>query len=275
MRSLKMLVFVVPILFAHSAVAGKRTQDRTANRQSLERAAKKACIGGDPGKGVDILAELYVDTNDITYIFNQGRCFEQNSRYEEALARFREYRLKGEDRLSAGDKAVVEKRIETCESYLPKPEPIKSEPVRASAALPPVPPVEEKPDQGSATAMVAVVNQPQPSEANPGSGTRIAGIVLASVGAAALITGIVLNLKVNSMASDLEKPDNFNRDTDTSRKDYKTLSWVSYGGSAAFLISGALVYYLGRRSERSSESAIVVAPSLGPHVAGAVLKGSF
>jgi hypothetical protein len=30
---------------------------------------------------VEILAGLYVDTNDPTYIFNQGRCFEQTHRY--------------------------------------------------------------------------------------------------------------------------------------------------------------------------------------------------
>jgi glutamine amidotransferase-like uncharacterized protein len=43
-------------------------------------------------------------------LFNQGCCFEQNNRYEEAIARFREYLRKATD-ASAADKAVVVKHI--------------------------------------------------------------------------------------------------------------------------------------------------------------------
>jgi hypothetical protein len=44
------------------------------------KAAKKACAAGDFRKGMDILAELYVDTNHTTFIYNQGRCYEQAGR---------------------------------------------------------------------------------------------------------------------------------------------------------------------------------------------------
>ena len=37
-----------------------------ANVESKERAAKKACLVGDVDKGAEILADLYVDTNDAT-----------------------------------------------------------------------------------------------------------------------------------------------------------------------------------------------------------------
>ena len=46
-----------------------------------------ACLSGDYTKGVAILSELFVDTKDPTYLFNQGRCFEQNRRYDDAIAR--------------------------------------------------------------------------------------------------------------------------------------------------------------------------------------------
>ena len=92
---------------------------------------------------------------------------------------------------------------------------------------------------------------------------------------AALVTGIALNLKVNSMATDLEKAGNFNRDTDTSRKNYKTLGWVSYGVGAACLAGGSLLYYLGWRAGSGSASAVAFAPTLAPGMAGAALKGAF
>jgi hypothetical protein len=241
-----------------------------ANRQAKERLAKKACLAGDPTKGVEILAELYVDTNDITYIFNSGRCFEQSRKYEDAIGRFREYLVKGE-KLTAEEKAVAQKRIEACESYLPKSEPrppVVSEPAPLAPAVQPQP--TSVPQE-----VVTATPQPQQADEKAGSGLRIAGITVAFVGVAALITGVALNIKVNSMSSDLQKPDNFNRDTDTSRKDYKTLGWVSYGVGAACLAGGSLLYYLGWNAGRTSTSRVALLPFVAPDMAGALLGGSF
>jgi hypothetical protein len=83
--------------------------------ENQERAARKACLTGDPKRGVDILADLFIDTDDPTYIYNQGRCFEQNSRYEEAITKFREY-LRKAGSASAADKADAEKHIADCQA---------------------------------------------------------------------------------------------------------------------------------------------------------------
>ena len=262
MRSLKTMLFLIPAVLV--SLPGPAS---AANRQAKERAAKKACLAGDPAKGVEILAELYVDTNDITYIFNQGRCFEQNRKYEDAIGRFREYLVKGE-KLTASEKAVAQTRIDACESYLPK-----NEPAPTVVATPVVP---AQPAQGpSSPEVVAVGQQPPQVDGNAGSRLRIAGVTVASVGAAALIAGVLLNLKVNSMASDLAKPENFNRDTDTTRKNYKTLGWVSYGVGAACLAGGSLLYYLGWDSGRDSGSSVALVPSVAPGMAGAVMTGAF
>jgi hypothetical protein len=71
--ALLLVVFAVALGLVPTASA--------ANRSAKEKAAKKACLAGDAAKGVEILAGLYVDTNDPTCIFNQGRCFEQTHRY--------------------------------------------------------------------------------------------------------------------------------------------------------------------------------------------------
>ncbi len=266
MVSQKAMLFLIPAILVSLPLPAS-----AASRQAKERTAKKACLAGDPAKGVEILAELYVDTNDITYIFNQGRCFEQNSRYKDAIGRFREYLLKGET-LTAEEKAVAQKRIEACESYLPKSE----SPLTPPAPVASTPVVPAQPAQVPVSPeVVTVAQQPQPLDAKAGSGLRIAGITVVSVGAAALLTGVILNLKVNSMSNDLEKPNNFNRDTDTSRKNYKTLGWVSYGVGAACLAGGSLLYYLGWHSGRDSGASVALVPSVAPGIAGALLTGAF
>jgi hypothetical protein len=101
-----------------------------------ERVAKKACLSGDYVKGVSILAQLFVDTNDSTFLYNQGRCYEQNVRYWEAAERFREY-LRKAGKLSAEERADVDKHIADCEAASRR-----AQPQAASAASPePVPTV--------------------------------------------------------------------------------------------------------------------------------------
>jgi hypothetical protein len=74
-------MWFIPVVLA-SPAAGAEDQ------KVKERAARKACLSGNFAQGVEILSDLFIDTRDPTYIFNQGRCFEQNNRYDEALGRF-------------------------------------------------------------------------------------------------------------------------------------------------------------------------------------------
>jgi hypothetical protein len=282
MRVPAMFLLIPMTLLVSSATAS------AARHPARERSAKKACLAGDTAKGVEILAGLYVDTNDITFIFNQGRCFEQNRRYDDAIGRFREYLLKGEAQLSPEDKALAEKHIQLCESYLPKPEPklepkpepkpeIRPEP--KPLLSPTLPPEFVAPARPVAVAPASsageLARSPEASGNRPGASLRATGIAVGALGVAGLVTGVVLNLKVNSMSVDLEKPDNFNRDTDDSRKTYKTLGWVAYGGGAACLIGGTLLYYLGLRSRGDSRGSVVVAPTVGPGGVEIALAGGF
>ncbi len=106
---------VLTLLFA-SLVAG---QSAFARSQSKERQAKKACLSGEYAKGVSILADLFVETNDPTFLYNQGRCYEQNVRYVEAAERFREY-LRKAPNLSSEDRGEVDKHIADCEAAAAK-----------------------------------------------------------------------------------------------------------------------------------------------------------
>jgi tetratricopeptide (TPR) repeat protein len=270
MPRLKSSAIILSLLFA---LPSANAAGKSSARAAKESAAKRACLNGDPLRGVQLLTDLYILSENPTYIYNQGRCFEQNNRYEEAIGRFREY-LRKVDKLSDADKAnakSAEKHIADCEALLGKkiPDP-------ANQPAPPPPPPTQQPQPvapvvpAPAPAQTVVVPKPQATPATSnGSGLRIAGLVTAAVGGAALVTGLILNLKVNGMIGDLEG--DFNKGDYSSSKDYKTMSQVSYGVGAACVVSGAILYFLGVRAGNQ----VAISPSAGQDMAGALLTGAF
>jgi hypothetical protein len=259
MRARGLPLALVSILFVLPAA-------RAATREGQEREARRACLTGDVAKGVAVLTDLFIDTQDLTYIFNQGRCFEQNRKYEDAIGRFREYLFKGEN-LSAAERVDAEKHIAACQSYLGQaPQPSGPATAKPADRLP------EAEAPTGALAPVAAVAQPVRT-VDSGSGLRLAGLLTASAGVAALIGGVVLNLKVNSMSNDLQKLDHYSASTDSTRKTYKTIGWISYGTGAACVATGAVLYYLGWQSGRGATATI--APTLAPGMAGAAFAGAF
>ena len=97
--------------------SARAAQAREADAKEL--AAKTACLAGDYVKGVALLSELYLSTNDSVHIYNQGRCFEQNHRYEDAISRFREYLRVGKQ-ISRADKTDAQKHVSDCQKLLAK-----------------------------------------------------------------------------------------------------------------------------------------------------------
>jgi hypothetical protein len=245
---------------------------RGASKEDRERAAKKACLTSNPTNGVDILTDLFIDTNDPIYIFNQGRCYEQSNQFENAVGRFREYLRKAKQATEA-DKDEAKAHISDCLRLLGKkdtetPEQSSSEggrpPTKSVTASPvTVPPASLAAPVGTATESVAPA---QPGSA--GTGLRAAGIVTASVGAAALVAGMLLNFEYNSIVDRL--PNQYNPDDESRSHTYKTLAIVGYGAGAACLTGGALLYFFGRRPGQ-----VTVFPSVATTHLGAALGGSF
>jgi tetratricopeptide (TPR) repeat protein len=265
-RGRYLLVLATVLLPAASA--------RAAGIEAKERLARTACLAGDYAKGVALLSELFVSTLNPTYIYNQGRCFEQNRQYEDAISRFQEY-LRAGKKLGKEAKAEAQKHIADCREELaqkaPQPAVVAPPPAPPPAPLPP-PSLPPAPTPDPATQTVQAGAQPA---SRPGSGLRTAGIVVTAVGGTALIAGLVLNLKVNSMADDLQKTDGWSDSKESDRKSYATLGWVSYGVGAACVATGAVLYVLGLRSTDGGSGSVALAPAFGSDHAGAVLKGAF
>jgi TolA-binding protein len=228
--------------------------------EAKEKAAMKACLTGDAASGVAILTDLFIETKDTTYLFNQGRCFEQNRQYEEAVGRFREYLIKTKD-LRPDHKADTEKHILACESYLQGKSTgaAKSEPTAGTESRP-----APEPRTGQVVAIA-----PNRSLPEGGAGLRIAGVTVAAAGAAGMVAGLVLNLKANKMSDDLEGL--YDPGVESSRDRYETAGWIAYGAGAACVATGALLYYFGWRRSQASAS-VALLPTVGPDANG--LPGS-
>jgi hypothetical protein len=270
-HSLSVVAFLV-VAFGAAQVAGAAS--KPANRQTMEKAAKKACITGDVRKGIDLLGDLYVETNDIVYIYNQGRCFEQNSRCAESLDRFNEYLRKATD-LTAKEKAEVDSHIEECEKRLAK---------QASSSVAPAPASAPAPLQTAtlpAASLVPTVSQAMPAAPAAEERTtlrlRTAGALTASVGVLALAGGLVCNLKANGLTSDLNRPAGWDRGKASSRDTYETLGWVGYGLGAAAVATGVTLFVLGERSSTSVNAppAMALTPVLLPGSVSLTLQGSY
>jgi hypothetical protein len=229
-----------------------------------------------------MLSDLFLDTRDPVFIFNQGRCLEQNRRYEDAIGRFEEYlRTAESSRLNKSDRAAAKKHIAECRESLAQ----QSSHEGSLPSAPPAAPLEAKPaapqqaSDPAAGVVQPIVAKPSTSTIEPAPSQRpplrTAGILTAAVGGAALAAGVILNLKVNGMASDMEKPASYSDSKESSRKSYETAGWVSYGLGAACVATGAVLYMLGRGQGDTHPSAMALLPSLGSGRVGAVLQGGF
>jgi hypothetical protein len=243
-------------------------------RIAQERLAKKACAMGDYEKGADILTDLFVTTNDLGYVYNQARCYEQNGLWERAIVRFREY-LRKATHLTARERAETEKHITECQGALntaaPAAAPQQSEAlptVVASAAMA----SDKTPAPATPVASAAGVATPPPAVASQGRGLRVAGVVLATVGVAAIGTGAAFALKTQSISTSEQKNGPTQAQED-QRKTYETWGWVSYGVGAAALATGVVLYIVGWPRDESSKVALL--PSLNPTGASLLIGGRF
>lgn len=257
---------------------------RAASKESQERAARKACLSGDYTKGVEILSDLFIDSRDPTYIFNQARCFEQNSRWEEAISRFREY-LRKATSISAAERADTEKHITDCEalrdakgtpdashdgaSALPNPTAAPAlVPATTSAAPTPTPASSSVTPVPEQTTVVGA------SPLNPGSGLRIAGITCGAIGVASIGTAIYYYTQAKSYSDKVSKETIPIAADEQAGKRAQTMQWVFYSVGAAAIATGTVLYVLGWTSADVGRAAGVV-PMVAPGLAGISAQGVF
>jgi len=261
MQRLSCLGFVFLVIFPATNAFAKA---QTSSRDGREKAARKACITGDYKAGVDILADLFVETEDNTYVFNQGRCYQQNHMWQEALDRFTEY-VRTSKRLSKSARAEVDGHIADCKLHLSAqattqaqttPPERASEPPQPPPGSAPVPAVQAAPTMPAES--TTVQHQPMPSRT---SGLRIAGMVTGGAGVIAIGVGATLAWKTHDLVDDMYAT-RYDPAKESSRKSYETWGWVSYGVGVAAVITGTVMYLLGAPNDHPTPH-LSVLPAIG------------
>jgi len=251
-----------------------------------ELEAKKACLTGNAEKGLEILADLYVATDDPTHLFNQGRCLQQSERHGDAVGKFREY-LRKVGRGDAKGRAAAERHIEECQSLLGE----RLDGGRAAAEatenwqrergveaasgevrregegdLPRQPAV-----QGAISAPPPSPTAPTADEGRPGGALRLGGILSVGLGLVTVGTGVALNVGANELTAEVNRL--YDRDKDERRRTYETLAWSCYALGVAAVGAGVVMYYAGWRAERATY--VAIAPHLGRGATGFMVQGVF
>lgn len=134
--ALAMAVFATSLPLAYA-----QTKDEVDPRVSE---AMSACLGNNLDKGIGILAQLYAETQDAIWVFNQARCYQQNNKLEDARTRFLEFRRKNRNKDKARDAraqeylAEIDKELERRERNAARAEAPKKtvEPPKAEAPVP-------------------------------------------------------------------------------------------------------------------------------------------
>jgi hypothetical protein len=273
-RHLRLTILVA--ILTCSPLAERRAD--AASVEVQEKAARKACLAGDYPAGVAILADLFVETKNPTYVFNQARCFEQNGRNVEAINRFREY-LRIAPNLDADIKASVNQHITDCQA-LGKPQP---DPSASSGVGPTTRATDTAPPSVSTTAGDAPRPRPDPVQVLAGpvdqgasdARLRTAGLIVAAAGGAFVMTGVILNLKANALTNDLASAGAYSRQTESKRADFETFAKIGYGIGGACLAGGTLLYILGWRHGPRQDTQVALLPAFGPDGVTAILKGTF
>jgi hypothetical protein len=255
-----------------------------AGMSAKERDAKKACLSGDYATGVSILAELFLDTNDPTFLFNQGRCLEQNVRYVEAAERFREY-LRKAGKLTAEEKAEVDKHIADCEAGAARshagasggPAPAPPPAVQATGLPSGAPPVTEPPSFPLAQPGIATGSTGAGGEVRPWQHT--AKWVAAGAAVAFLGLGVVeharyysknkeYNDKINQCATTIGHCKDLADAADTAH----IVAIVGYGAAAA-ATGLAITFWLMDKPASAPDEKIAV--RCAPTLSGVGCMGSF
>ena len=229
------------VLSAAPARASQETKQVQSPIEVREGAAKQACASGQLDEGVRILAQLFAETDDGNYIFNQARCYEQNGRPQEATLRLRYYLRRPDADPEASAWA---------HRYLAEQE---------AGQRPPV-----------------VVAKPPAEPVRTGRSLRVVGLVSVGFGLAALGAGTYFGLRTsvyedraNKMMPVTEADFERLNDTHEAGNRAELLQWVLLSVGATTVSTGALLYYFGARTEQRTDTALLVTPLAGNGAAAA------
>lgn len=132
---------------------------------------------------------------------------------------------------------------------------------------------------GEAATAPAEVERAPARRGSAGRGLRVAGLATAGLGLVGVGLGVKLGLDASRIQDDLEgQPEGTPWTFDDLYAEGEAASrnmWISYGVGAAALVTGGVLYYLGRSGGRAEERRWAAWPVWGDSGSGLVLVGGF
>jgi tetratricopeptide (TPR) repeat protein len=274
--------FIITVIFSLAASTGIAREGHAQSRgkqtaESHYDKGMKAYTLGHFQEAIEEFEKAFELRSEPIFLYNIAQSHRQSNSPQRAIFFYRRY-LEADPNVK--NRAEIEKRIKDMETQLnaQKEHPGATMTTAPGPAQPttPVPtpapqpvPVAAQPAPAAPVAMVPVA---QPSEsAHQGRGLRIAGIVTASVGVAAGVTGIVFALHARSLQDEAYKG-TYNDSKLQDSKSFRTLQWVAIGIGGAAVVTGGVLYYLGVSAK---DAPVAFAPFVAPGAGGAAVFGRF
>jgi len=242
--------------------AGGQAAGQAAGEDKRPTDALAACASGDVAKGIGILGQLYAETRNPAYVFNQARCYQKNNKLDEARGAFTEY-------LRLGTNEPPED-LQRAQGFIKE---IDDTLARQRASQP---------------APVLVGPAQQPTGEGHARMLRTTSMVLAGVGVVAIATGVVFSMKVRSSNDAINQMfANGAYVTDEARleqqisdgKTFQTWQWVGYGVGIAALAGAATTFILSGgfagKGAPAEHPAVTVTPTASSDGMGGVVRVRF
>jgi hypothetical protein len=235
--------------------------------------ARKACAAGHVEEGIELLARIVAESGDPNAVYNQARCYQQNGRLEEALARFQEYRRTKD--LTAQERVEVEAHVRELEAAIKSKSSSKPTAVQTPPAAMASPSADPSP-VGPTAPPPPLLPPPRPRRS---SAVRLTAAALAAAGVAAVATGGYYGLRSRQIEAEIENqqgviPNAIYQTRLRHGRQAERLQWIGYGAGAA-LLAGSVAVILGTRP-RSGESGVLTATVQGgPNGGGILFSGRF
>jgi tetratricopeptide (TPR) repeat protein len=206
-------------------------------------------------QAIELFKQAYALSKAPGLLFNIAQSYRLKMDCEQALRVYKNYQRLDEKGAQGRDVDGLIHDMQTCVDHSAVP---PGSSVAPAAAKPPVP-------AAAPPAAVAVA----PAEPSAGRTQRTVGLALGGAGAALLVGGVVFGLKARSDADQVNQlaqmqgvwNDHY-KQIESSGQTASTTAGVLLGVGAAAAVTGAVLYYMGSRRARATESRLSLAFSM-------------
>ena len=267
------LLGLVVVMSAGQAQAQLTADQKQEMRQHYEKATRAYDIE-KYGEAVDEYQKAYEIGGDPAMLYNIAQAYRLNKQLPDSLHFYRRYLQRSPN---ARNREDVERKINDLEQTIEARR--KADEAAAAAARLRQPPAVSPPPPKAVLPPPKVVTIPPPPS---GNGLRVAGIVVTSVGVAALITsgitGYLASKKGDDLTNASKNGGTFDPSVESSGKTLNTIAIATVIGGGVMAVVGTVLLVASRKGPdegTTSPPVTAFAPLVGPGTVGAAAALTF